>query len=156
MIGKPSDETLGFFFWGYHEDSVLGLADPGFRHSAFALEAEIRCTRKAFECRGGICEWQTLAREIETVVTLRRDPNYPTPGYPYEVWRARYQTEFDHHLLTLHLMHSSINPSAPVTVYATLSVPGVMAESSGPGSVDIALRNEHHGRGFYCPSVTLL
>ena len=130
---------------------ILGSGIP-----AFALEAEIRCTRKAFECRGGICEWQTLAREIETVVTLRRDPNYPTPGYPYEVWRARSQTEFDHHLLTLHLMHSSINPSAPVTVYATLSVPGVMAESSGPGSVDIALRNEHHGRGFYCPSVTLL
>ncbi len=127
---------------------ALLLSTAGF--SAFAHEADVNCTPKAYSCGGNFCGWQNGVDIPATKVIFEQDMNFPNAHYPYEVWRGSYRMNYDGHLLTLNLLFSTRDKRNPITVNAYLSTPNVIAESSGTKTIDVALRNGNYGRGFYC------
>lgn len=125
--------------------SILVLAS-GF--SAHALTAELTCQPKIYRCGFNGCDWQLLNGEPVGYVDLELDAND-------EVWRGRYVTGIDGHTLSLDLSYSE-GSQGPVRVQGSLITNGVTADTSGAGRVDIALRNQNYGRGFFCRSINIL
>lgn len=117
-----------------------------FSSSAFATNVNVtfECSPKAYSCGPAGCAWTVFNGQL-TTISLSQDLNFPN-----DVWRARYVTSYDNHHLTLDFTYTSQDRKNPLSVKAYLGTSGVMAESSGSRVVDIALRNNTYGRGFYC------
>ncbi|MBX3020679.1 MAG: hypothetical protein KF799_03310 [Bdellovibrionales bacterium] len=130
---------------------LLSAATP-----AFAMQVEVTCFPKAYSCNAFGCGWQTIPTPMSRNLDLIRDINFPNSDFPYEVWRARMQTQYDGHLLTLNITYTSQDLLHPLNVYANLNARSVIAETSGQNQIDVSLRNANYGRGFICSNIRLL
>lgn len=117
--------------------------------SAHALTAELNCQPKVLRCGNGGCDWQLLNGEAIGYVDLEFDSND-------EVWRGRYVTGIDGHTLSLRLSYTGDGSEGAVRVNGSLITTGVTADTSGVGRIDIALRNQSYGRGYFCRSIQIL
>jgi hypothetical protein len=126
----------------------------------WAMQLNLTCFAKTYVCTTGpngySCSWQTVTPSYQATLDLVRDPNYPSADFPYEVYRARYQTTYDNHQLTLDVFYSDHDMTHPMKVYANLNARTVMAETTGSDQIDIALRNQNYGRGFICTNFLLI
>lgn len=114
---------------------------------ALAFEVSFKCSPKAFGCGPGGCGWNQIYEGVTTTIVLDQD------GADQQIHRARYQTMFDGHQLTLDFRYDEGNQERPLKVNAYLGATNVMAESSGAERVDVALRNNNYGRGFLCTNM---
>ncbi len=130
--------------------------------TAWAKQVEVQCTPKAYSCynspEGYVCRWNNLSGGAPALAQAFRDPNYPKEGANFELYRAHYQTSIDRHALTLSMEFKVFadNSNAPHMIRATLDAGSVIAEASGLEQVDISLRNNNYGRGYYCSSFRVL
>lgn len=127
----------------------------------WASQVDFTCHSKFYQCNPApdgsyYCQWQTNLTEIHARVDLTPDPNYPNPSYPYHVSRARFWTTYDNHTLTLDIVSSDHDQVHPLQISAHLDARTVIAESSGTDQVDVALRNQNYGRGFFCTNFRLI
>lgn len=130
---------------------------------AFAADktAVIGCNTKAYNCwrtLDGIneCGWVLTSPIVERSVRLRKDPNFPSPDKPYEVWRGQLRTDTGGHDLIVEIEHSAQDLLHPFKLNARLSDNGYFAETSGTDRIDIGLRVDRRGRGYFCPSIRLV
>ncbi|NJL25839.1 MAG: hypothetical protein HC902_12150 [Calothrix sp. SM1_5_4] len=119
------------------------------------LKVSFTCRAKAFQCRpvsgGSSCLWSVEAHAPETYLNLISDQ-----GYPNAIYRARYRSVYDNHVLTLDIIYNPQNEYRPFRISANLDAGSVMAESSSRENIDISLRNQNYGRGFTCGEFRLI
>lgn len=126
--------------------------------SAFAKQAKINCKTKAYSCyetNSGYldCRWRITGTLPTATITMVQDKDYPNPYHPYEVWYTNYTPIYDGHQLWLRVFLKQNQHGTTITSRARLEATTVMAETSGGRSMDISLRNDNYGRGFYCPTI---
>lgn len=141
--------------------AMLAAAVP-----AGARQAKVLCTTKAYSCLqtpdGSFeCGWRNTSDRFETRLTLIKNKNYPNPEHPYEVWQTVFSPFYDGHQLHLRITNKlskdkNGKETSSLQLRARLDTPNVSAETSGNRSIDIALRNDNYGRGFYCPTIEIL
>lgn len=122
--------------------------------------AVVGCNTKAYNCwrtGKGIkeCGWVLTSPIVERTVRLTKDHNFPSPDRPFEVWRGQLRTDTGGHDLVIDLEHTEQDMLHPFKVNARLSDNGYFAETSGTDRIDIGLRVDRRGRGYFCPSIRL-
>jgi hypothetical protein len=139
---------------------LIMLSTLLFSAPLWALQVEVNCFSKFYQCAAGPggmnCQWRTNPTPYGGILDMARDPAYPNPSFPYQVWRTQYHASYDGHVLTLDFVYSDHDLLHPLKVYANLNARTVMAETTGSDQIDIALRNQNYGRGFLCSGFRLI
>lgn len=136
---------------------ILLFVVAAFTLSANAVHVEMQCATKAYTCNGfNGCGWVPTANPAALVVPMYKDPGYPNKDAPYEVYRATYLRNYDHHRLTLMMEVRSPDPGSPVYVQAKLDGGNVYAEATAKEQLEIGIRGNNYGRGFICSSFKAL
>lgn len=114
--------------------------------SAFArtVNVSFECAAKAYSCGPTGCDWTVFNAQRTTVSMADKGDGFAT---------ARYVTNYDGHVLTLDFTYDEQSGKNPLSVKAYLGTTTVMAETSGTRTIDISLRNNSYGRGFYCSDI---
>lgn len=111
------------------------------------------CWRKTKTSSELECGWIENSQIVDRTVRLRKDDGFPNPQFPFEVWRGQMRTDNAGHDLTMNITYSNRDALHPLEVNAQLADAGFYAETSGTDRIDIGLRVDKRGRGYFCPSI---